>query len=174
MNKGSARESKGGRSLKGIGLFPVFVLAVYVILYAVSPKTALMALRASANISLSIGVPLTLVFAVMLLLNLLVRPAQIAGLFGKGAGMKGMLLSIAAGIISMGPIFAWYPLMKKLREEGAGEGPVAVFLYNRAVKPFLLPVMIAYFGWAYVVIVTMLTILGSIALGYSMNIISRD
>lgn len=174
MSRGSARETKGGRALKRISLFPVFVLAFYVILYAVSPNTALRALKASANISLTICVPLALVFVVMLLLNLLVRPAQIAGLFGKGAGMKGMLLSIAAGIISMGPIFAWYPLMKKLREEGAGEAPIAVFLYNRAVKPFLLPMMIAYFGWAYVVIVTTLTILGSIALGYSMSIISRD
>jgi uncharacterized membrane protein YraQ (UPF0718 family) len=174
VNRGSARETKGGEPLKRIGIFPVFVLAVYGILYAVSPNTALMALRASVNISLTICVPLALVFVVMFVLNLLVRPAQIAGLFGKGAGMKGMLLSIAAGIISMGPIFAWYPLMKKLREEGVGQGPIAVFLYNRAVKPFLLPVMIASFGWAYVVIVTMLTILGSIALGYSMSIISPD
>lgn len=174
MNKVSARETKGGEPLKRIGIFPVFVLAIYGILYAVSPNTALMALRASFKISLAIGVPLALVFVVMLLLNLLVRPAQIACLFGKGADMKGMLLSIVGGIISMGPIFAWYPLMKKLREEGAGEGPVAVFLYNRAVKPFLLPVMIAYFGWAYVVILTTLTILGSIALGYSMSLISRD
>jgi uncharacterized membrane protein YraQ (UPF0718 family) len=174
VSKGSSRETKGGGPLKRIGLFPVFVLAVYGILSAVSPNTALIALRASVNISLTICVPLALVFVVMFVLNLLVRPAQIAGLFGKGAGMKGMLLSIAAGIISMGPIFAWYPLMKKLREEGVGQGPIAVFLYNRAVKPFLLPVMIASFGWAYVVIVTMLTILGSIALGYSMSIISPD
>ncbi len=174
VNRGSAREAKGGRSLKRLGLFPSFVLFFYGILYAVFPNAALMALRASVKISLTIGVPLALVFAVMFFLNLLVRPAQIAGLFGKGAGMKGMILSIAAGIISMGPIFAWYPLMKKLREEGAGEGPIAVFLYNRAVKPFLLAVMIAYFGWAYVVILTTLTILGSLALGYSMTIISRD
>jgi len=165
---------KGGRSLKRIGLFPVFVLVLYVILYAVAPHSAWTALKNSLKIFVAIGVPLALVFVVMLLLNLLVRPAQIAGLFGKSAGIKGMLLSIAAGIISMGPIFAWYPLMKKVREEGAGEGPISIFLYNRAVKPFLLPVMIAYFGWAYVAIVTILTILGSIVLGYSMNSISHD
>ena len=174
VNRGSGRETKGGRPLKRIGLFPIFVLLFYGILYAAAPNTALIALRASVKISVTIGVPLALVFAVMFFLNLLVSPPQIAGLFGKGAGGKGMLLSIAAGIISMGPIFAWYPLMKKMREEGAGEGPIAVFLYNRAVKPFILPVMIAYFGWAYVVIVTVLTILGSLALGYSMTIISRD
>jgi len=174
VNRGSGREAKGGRPLKRIGFFPALVLLFYGILYALAPNTALTALRASANISIAIGVPLALVFVVMFVLNLLVRPPQIAGLFGKGAGARGMLLSIAAGIISMGPIFAWYPLMKKVREEGAGEGPIAVFLYNRAVKPILLPVMIAYFGWAYVVIVTILTILASIALGYSMNGIFRD
>jgi len=44
--------------------------------------------------------------------------------------------------------------------------PIAVFLYNRAVKPFLLPVMIAYFGWVYVGILTVLTVLASIVNGY--------
>jgi uncharacterized membrane protein YraQ (UPF0718 family) len=174
MNRGSSRKTKAGGSLKRIGLFPIVVLIVYGILYAVAPDTALMALRASADISLTICVPLALVFVVMFALNLFVRPSRIAGLLGKGIGMKGMVLSMGAGIISMGPIFAWYPLMKKLREEGAGEGPVAIFLYNRAVKPFLLPVMIASFGWTYVAIVTVLTMLGSIALGYCMSILSRD
>jgi uncharacterized membrane protein YraQ (UPF0718 family) len=174
VNRGSGREIKGGRSLKRTGLFPVFVLVLYGILFAITPDKTLVALRASTNITLVICVPLMLVFVVMLLMNLLVPPAQIARLCGRGAGVKGIALSIAAGIMSMGPIFAWYPLMKKLREEGAGEGPIAIFLYNRAVKPFLLPVMIAYFGWAYVVTVTVLTILGSIALGYSMSIVSRD
>jgi uncharacterized membrane protein YraQ (UPF0718 family) len=174
VSRGSGREAKGGRSFKRVVLFPALVLLFYGILYAAAPSAASAALRTSATIAVTICMPLALVFVVMLVLNLLVRPARIAGLFGKSAGMRGILLSIAAGIISMGPIFAWYPLMKKMREEGAGEGPIAVFLYNRAVKPFLLPVMIAYFGWAYVVIVTMLTILGSIALGYSLSIISRD
>jgi uncharacterized membrane protein YraQ (UPF0718 family) len=171
VNTRSTRETKGGKRTL---LFPALVLAAYGILYALAPDTALTALKASAKISRVLCVPLALVFVVMFLLNLLVRPAQIAGLFGKGSGKKGILVSIGAGIISTGPIFAWYPLMKKMREEGAGEGPIAIFLYNRAVKPFLLPVMIAYFGWIYVVIVTILTILGSIVLGYAMNAIARS
>ncbi|GAH75359.1 unnamed protein product, partial [marine sediment metagenome] len=80
--------------------------------------------------------------------------------------IKGILLSVAAGIISMGPIYVWYPLLKELREKGAGNMPIAVFLYNRAVKPFLLPVMIAYFGWVYVSILTVLTVLASVVNGY--------
>jgi len=174
MTRGIGQETKGRRSLKRIGLSLGSVVVFYGAMYTLAPDTALTALKASAKISLALCLPLSLVFSVMFLLNLFVRPAQIAGVFSRNTGMKGMLLSAAAGIISMGPIFAWYPLMKKMREEGAGEGPIAVFLYNRAVKPFLLPVMIAYFGWTYVALVTILTILGSIVLGYSMNAVSGD
>jgi len=169
MKKSSTRETKAGKRRKRTFLFPVLVLTAYGILYAVAPDPALRALQASAKISLTLCVPLALVFLVMFVLNLLVKPARIADLFGRDAGIKGVFLSIAAGIISTGPIFAWYPLMKNIREEGASEGPIAIFLYNRAIKPFLLPVMIAYFGWFYVLVLTILTVLGSLALGYTMN-----
>lgn len=154
-------------------LFPAFVLAIYGMTFAITSDKAFMALMSSGNILFNIVQPLALVFVVMLVLNVLVRPAQIARFLGKGAGIKGIMLSVAAGIISMGPIYAWYPLLKKLREEGAGNASIAIFLYNRAVKPFLLPVMIAYFGWAYVVILTALTVLSSLAIGYSMSVLMK-
>jgi len=143
-------------------------------LCAIDPHKALMAMRNSGNLLLYIALPLVLVFVIMLALNLFVKPAQIIRLFGKGLRIKGIVLSLVAGIISMGPIYAWYPLLKNLREEGAGTGPIAIFLYSRAVKPFLLPVMIAYFGWVYVVILTVLTVIASIAIGYSMSVFMKE
>ena len=150
-------------------IFPVSVLACYGMLCVINPHKVLMAIRTSGNLLLYIVPPLVLVFLIMLALNLFVKPAQIVGLFGKGLRIKGIALAVVAGIISMGPIYAWYPLLKNLREEGAGNGPIAIFLYSRAVKPFLLPVMIAYFGWVYVVILTLLTIIASIAIGFFMS-----
>jgi uncharacterized membrane protein YraQ (UPF0718 family) len=132
-----------------------------------------MALKTSGNVLLYVALPLAFVFTVMLVLNLFVNPAQIVRLFGKGANIKGIVLSVVAGIISMGPIYAWYPLLKNLREEGAGTGPIAIFLYSRAVKPFLLPVMIAYFGWVYVVILTLLIVFASIAIGCFMSVLMK-
>ena len=85
-----------------------------------------------------------------------------------------MILALVAGMISAGPIYAWYPLLKDLREQGAHEGPIAVFLYNRGVKPFLLPVMIGYFGWRYVLMLTLLMIVGSIVLGYGMQMLAHN
>lgn len=147
-------------------IFPLLVLVIYGVLFVFTPEQALVALKNSGEVCLNILLPLALVFLVMLALNLFVKPAQIVHLLGSGANIKGILLSVAAGIISMGPIYVWYPLLKELREKGAGNMPIAVFLYNRAVKPFLLPVMIAYFGWIYVVILTVLTVLASIVNGY--------
>jgi len=148
-------------------IFPLLVLVIYGVLFALTPEQALAALKSSGEVCLNILPPLALVFVVMLVLNLFVKPAQIAHLLGSGASIKGILLSVAAGIISMGPIYVWYPLLKELREKGAGNMPIAVFLYNRAVKPFLLPVMIAYFGWLYVSVLTVLTVLASVVNGYS-------
>jgi uncharacterized membrane protein YraQ (UPF0718 family) len=173
VNRGSVKKLKGKKILMRILIFPVCVVVCYGILCAIEPHKALMAMRTSGNLLLYIALPLVLVFVIMLALNLFVKPAQIVGLFGRGARIKGIVLSVVAGIISMGPIYVWYPLLKNLREEGAGAGPIAIFLYSRAVKPFLLPVMIAYFGWVYVGILTALTVFASIVIGCFMSVLMK-
>ena len=155
-------------------LFPLVVLIIYGVLFVLTPEQALVALKSSGKVCLSLVLPLALVFVVMLALNLFVKPVQIVHLLGSGANIKGILFSVAAGIIAMGPIYAWYPLLKDLREKGAGNAPIAVFMYNRAVKPFLLPVMIAYFGWVYVSILTVLTVLASVVNGYLVAVLTRE
>jgi len=173
VNRGSVKKLKDKKDFVRILIFPVCVLVCYGILCAIDPHKALIAMRTSGNLLLTIFLPLVLVFVIMLALNLFVKPAQIVGLFGKGLRIKGIVLSLVAGIISMGPIYAWYPLLKNLREEGAETGPIAIFLYSRAVKPFLLPVMIAYFGWVYVGILTALTVFASIVIGCFMSVLMK-
>jgi uncharacterized membrane protein YraQ (UPF0718 family) len=155
-------------------LFPIAVLLVYAIIFFVSPDKAGQAIKSSGNVFLSMLIPLCLVFLIMLLINLFLKPAAVAKFLGKGSGIKGIGLSAVAGIISTGPIYAWYPLLKDLRNKGAGESSIAIFLYNRAVKPFLLPVMIGYFGWIYVVILTVLMVLASVAVGFFVSSLSSS
>ena len=147
-------------------LFPALVLVAYGIILAVMPEKASIALKNSGNILLNMLIPLSLVFILMLVMNLFLKPAQIVTFLGRGAGIKGVILSATAGIISVGPIYAWYPLLKDLREKGAANSFLAIFLGNRAVKPFLLPIMISYFSWIYVLVLTVFTVLGSIVVGY--------
>lgn len=128
-----------------------------------------MALGCSGKIFLNIVFPLCVVFILMLLLNLFIKPAYIAEFFDKGSTIRGVILTMMAGILAMGPIYAWYPLLKELREKGLRNSLIAIFLGNRAVKPVLLPVMISYFGLTYTLILTFLTILGALAIGYTVG-----
>jgi uncharacterized membrane protein YraQ (UPF0718 family) len=74
----------------------------------------------------------------------------------------------------MGPIYAWYPLLKELRNKGAENTLIALFLSNRAVKPLLMPVLISYFGWTYALILTVFSVLGSIAVGFTTGALVKD
>ena len=71
------------------------------------------------------------------------------------AGKVGWLIAMVAGIVSAGPIYLWYPLLSDLQEKGMRPAFTAVFLYNRAVKIPLLPMMILYFGLKSVIILTL-------------------
>jgi len=169
-----SEKTRGSNPVPRPFMLPILVLVIYGVLFAFKPEQTLLALKSSGNSLLNIVPPLAVVFIVMLVLNLFVKPVQIAGLLGKGASTKGIVLSAAAGIISMGPIYVWYPLLRKLREEGAGNAPISIFLYNRAVKPFLLPMMIAYFGWLFVVLLTILTVIASVPIGYFVSIVTGE
>jgi len=159
----SGRENGGSKRGPGKAwLFLACVVAAYLVVLAASPPRAMAALRASGRVLLQIALPLCLAFGVMVLLNAVVRPAHITRFLGRGAGAMGAGLSSAAGILSMGPIFAWYPLLRDLRERGASDFHLANFLCCRAVKPFLLPLMAFYFGCAFTVVFNLLIVLGAL------------
>jgi len=72
------------------------------------------------------------------IMNYLVNPKTVSRYVGEGSGIKGWFLAIFTGILSHGPIYGWYPLLRDLRNEGMKSGLIAVFLYNRAIKMPLL------------------------------------
>ena len=90
---------------------------------------------------------------------------------GEGSGTKGWLLSISAGILSHGPIYVWYPLLKDLRNHGMRIGLIAAFIYSRAIKIPLLPLMIYYFGFMFVVLLTIYMIIAAVIQGKIIDIV---
>jgi uncharacterized membrane protein YraQ (UPF0718 family) len=147
-------------------LFLFFVFFVYGIFFFFVPEKTQAALRESVKIGTNILWPLFVVFGVMMVLNVFIHPGRVVRFLGEKSGFRGLLLASAAGILSMGPIYAWYPFLKDIREKGAGPKPIAVFLGNRAVKPVLLPVMVSYFGWLYTLLLTVFTFLGALAVAH--------
>jgi uncharacterized membrane protein YraQ (UPF0718 family) len=108
---------------------------------------------------------LLLVFVVMFALNRFFETDRIVGFFGKGSGVRGWVMAIVGGILSSGPIYMWYPLLSDLKGKGMGNSLMAAFLYNRAVKIPLLPMMIYYFGWPFTLVLSFLMVLFSIVNG---------
>jgi len=68
---------------------------------------------------------------------------------GEEAGIKGWVISIITGIISMGPVYMWYPLMKDLQNKGIKNRFLVAFLYNRGIKLQWIPLLIQFFGWVF-------------------------
>jgi uncharacterized membrane protein YraQ (UPF0718 family) len=156
------------RILDKIGLNWVFLIAVVVLYGAVGvadPSLIGRSLQAFLRMLARIAPALAIVYALLFLTNLFVDTSTVMKLLGRRGGVVSWLVVIAAGILSAGPIYLWYPLMADLREKGMRHALVATFLYNRAVKIPLLPVMIHYFGVKLVVILTIFMIGLSVADG---------
>jgi len=145
--------------------FFIAVLIFYFAFSFVNENLALSSLNFSFKIIKKIIPVFIFVFALMVLTNYYIHPELIKKYLSKNSGIKRWLIAIIGGIISTGPIYMWYPMLKELHKKGVGFEFVSVFLYNKAIKPFLIPVMVFYFGWTYTIIVTILMIVMSIFQG---------
>jgi len=115
---------------------------------------------------------LLVVFAIMVLINLFLKTEILVRYMGEGSGLKGWLIAIITGILSVGAIYLWFPILKNMMEKGVKPGLVAVFLYNRGIKLHWLPLMAFYFGMKYVVVLTLVTVLVSVLQGWILNLLT--
>ena len=111
-------------------------------------------------------VPIVLfVFFLLFIINVFIKKERITKYLGTGKGAKGWIISIIAGLTSAGPIYAWYPLLRDLKEKGVSINFIAVFLYCKGVKFPLLPILIAYFGLVYTLVLTFVMIFAAVLQG---------
>lgn len=161
-----------GKKEKAYGIyFLCFIIVLYLLVFVLAPVNAKKALQASWHMLVQIFPALLVIILFMALMNYLVNPKTVSKYVGKGSGIKGWVLAIFTGVVSHGPIYVWYPLLRDLRSQGMRSGLIAVFLYNRAIKIPLLPLMVHYFGIPFVVILTTSMIIGSIAEGQIVEMI---
>jgi uncharacterized membrane protein YraQ (UPF0718 family) len=146
-------------------VFPAAVLSLYLVLWHIAPEKTIAAVRSSLGVFFHLLLPLCLVFLLMIALNMFLKPPHITKFLAKGTTIEKKLFSVVLGIISAGPIYAWYPMLQDLRKRGVQPSLFAVFLVTRAVKPALLPIMISFFGWAYILVLTLLIVGGSLCVG---------
>ncbi len=116
---------------------------------------------------------ITLVIIFTTLINYFLKPQNIIKYFGKESGKKGIFIALLAGIISHGPMYAWYPMLVDMRKNGLKFSLIAIFLYARAVKIPLLPFMIALFGLPFAIIVNIYILIFSIIQGIMIEFLMK-
>ncbi len=163
MNRknGQKRAKKGWSGFIFLGV----VLVLYVILFILYPENVISSLHVSGHILANVIPVLLIVILFMGITNYFFKPKAVVQYLGKESGFKGWLIAVLAGILSHGPIYIWYPFLKELQQRGMRTGLLAVFLYNRAIKIFLLPLLIYYFGAEFSVLLLMWLIIASLVEG---------
>jgi len=151
--------------------FLLIVLVIYFITGVYDYTKIGSALLSAWSIFIKIIPIFGVVLVVMILLNYYVKPKVVKRYLTESSGWKRWPIAILGGIISTGPIYMWYPMMKDMQRSGVSRGLIAAFLYSRAIKPFLLPIMAFYFGWEFVVILTLVMVVFSYIQGVIIDLI---
>ena len=141
-------------------IFVLVALLIYASVYFIAPDKVLPIWISFWKIIRQIAPILIVVYLIMLLTNYFVDNQHLQKYMSENVGYKAWGISILAGILSVGPIYIWYPLLKDLQDKGVKDKYLATFLYNRGIKLQWLPVLLLYFGWKYaLVLLIVMTIL---------------
>ena len=149
------------------------VVFTYILLFIFDSSNAKQALYEGLGV-LKMVLPIILVvFFLMGLMNITVDKEKISRHFGKESGVRGWFYAVVAGIFSHGPVYVWYPFLQNLREHGAKDSLVFVFLYARSIKIPWLPLMISYFGWIFTLFFSLYIIIAAILQGLIVEAIEK-
>ena len=154
---------------KGKWVFLMAVMAVYLIVAITDFALFKDALFEFTSLIKKIAPIIVFVFVLMFISNFYFDPKKIRKFVGKDAGAKGWIASIIGGILSVGPIYLWYPFISDLKEKGMKDGFIVTFFYSRAIKLPMLPIMIYYFGLSFTIILTFYMLLFSVLNGIFME-----
>jgi len=150
--------------IEKIGVSGIFILVIaifYTITFFILPKIFSTAINFSIDTILKVLPIMLLVFLLVFLSNFFINSSKIKKHFGEEAGVKGWLLSILGGVISSGPVYMWYPLLADLKEKGMKSSFIVAFIYARAIKIQILPLMLFYFGFKFTIAFNILILIFS-------------
>ena len=170
MKRLKEKINRMGASLK----FLSFVILVYLLLLIFNFDFFTASLSKFVDLSLKILPSILGAFAMIFIFNYLLDDKKIKKyLIGK-TDWKKYILTVFLGILSSGPIYAWYPFLSDLKEQGFKNSLITIFLYNRAIKIPLIPVLIYYISLQFVVLITSLMIIFSVINGLIIDKIIKN
>ncbi len=159
-------------SFKGAKFF-LLVAFSYLVLFLINSEKTAASLQKSGLILLKLLPVFLAIIVLTAVINYFLKPQEIVKYFGKESSTMGWFYALFGGIISHGPMYAWYPMLQDMKKQGLRDGFIAAFFYARAIKLPLLPLMIDYFGFIFTVILSVYILLGAYVQGRVIEYILR-
>ena len=136
---------------KGIK-FLFFVIILYILIFLFDGQNFLLALAKSYDVFLKLLPIFAMIIFITTMINYFLKPKSIMKHFGKDSGIKAWIYATLGGVISHGPMYAWYSMISDLRNNGLKDGLLVTFMFARSIKIPFIPIMIDYFGALFTVI----------------------
>jgi len=153
------------KQLKSGIYFLIIVILITIGTLFIDPDRTLNALHYSLKLFIDLIPVIIIVVIFTTLVNFFINQKKLSSYLGKGSGIKGWIIAIIAGIITHGPIYVWFNMLKEMKEHGMRTSFIAIFLYDRAIKIPLIPVMLYYFGTLYTITLLLVIIITSPLIG---------
>lgn len=154
--------------------FFLAVISLYTIIYFSRPELALEAFHSFLGTFLQVLPILLMVFFMIFLSYIFVKPAIVRRHLGHDSGLKGWIYTIFGSMLIAGPPYVLFPLLGELREHGMKYSLIATFMNNRNVQPAFLPVIAYYFGWQFSLVFGGYVLLFAISSGMLMERIMQE
>lgn len=150
----------------GNWVFLISIILLYLLTLFINNNLFIKSIIYTKNLLIEVLPILIIVFLLTFLANLWLTNQKTNKLLLQKTGILQYITAIILGILSSGPIYMWYPLLSELKEKGLKNYLIAIFLYNRAIKIPLIPMIIYYFGLPFLIITTFFMIIFSLINGY--------
>src|SRR4030043_763881 len=134
--------------------FLLAVILIYIIAAFINFAYAENAFVSALKTFVSIIPLLLLVFFLMFIANLYIRPEIIKKHLGHDSGLKGWMYAVLGAMVFPGPPYVMFPFLGEIKKHGMKYSLAAVFLNNRSIQPAFLPVMAHYFGLPFTIIIS--------------------
>jgi uncharacterized membrane protein YraQ (UPF0718 family) len=148
-------------------LFILFIAAAYIAMFIINQNMGIASVKNSFYYIKEMIMIMPVIFVLTALLDLWVPKEKIMKYLGKEAKTKGVVLSLALGSISAGPIYAAFPLCVMLHKKGASVRNLVIILSAWAVikVPMLLNEL-KFLGFKFMAVRWVLTVIGIVVFSW--------
>jgi len=149
------------KNIPSIWKFFLLVCFLYVGLFIFSPNFVFTCFDKFLFLFKKIAWSFVLVFFFMYVFNIFINEKLIKKYLQKEVKVKYYFIVALMGVLSTGPIYLWFTHLSRMKDQGMDSGLISLFLYNRAIKLPLIPLMIEYFSLKITIVISLLIFLFS-------------